>query len=106
MARTAQISKEKCQSIITLRHEGQSIHNISRTLKVSTSAVAKTSAIIFAGLLKTCWYYKHRQGEFENVSEDTCQLVSACLQYTSWYSIWPCGLGNVDLFKGLTHIGC
>jgi hypothetical protein len=28
------------------------------------------------------------------------------LQYTSWYSIWPCGLGNVDLFKGLTHIGC
>ena len=46
------------------------------------------------------------QGEVENVSEDTCQLVSACSQYTSWYSIWPCGLVNVDLFKGLTHIGC
>ena len=30
MARTAQISKEK-QSIITLRHEGQSMRNISRT---------------------------------------------------------------------------
>ena len=42
MARTAQISKEKRQSIITLRHEGQSIRNISRTLKVSSSAVAKT----------------------------------------------------------------
>jgi transposase len=42
MARTAQISKEKRQSIITLRHEGQSIRNISRTFKVSSSAVAKT----------------------------------------------------------------
>ncbi|CDQ71618.1 unnamed protein product [Oncorhynchus mykiss] len=36
MTRTAQISKEKRQSIITLRHERQSI------LKVSSSAVAKT----------------------------------------------------------------
>jgi hypothetical protein len=35
MARTAQISKEKRQSIITLTHEGQSIRNFS-------SAVAKT----------------------------------------------------------------
>ena len=42
MARTAEISKEKRQSIITLRHVGQSIWNISRTLKVYTSAVAKT----------------------------------------------------------------
>ena len=42
MVRTAQISKEKLQSIITLRHEGQSMQNISRTLKVSSSAVAKT----------------------------------------------------------------
>ena len=42
MARTAQIIKEKRQSIITLRHEGQSIRKISRTLKVSTSAVAQT----------------------------------------------------------------
>ena len=41
MARTAQISKEKRQLTITLRHEGQSIQNISRTLKVSSSAVAK-----------------------------------------------------------------
>ena len=39
MARTAQISKEKRQSIITLKHEGQSIRIMSRTLKVS-SAVA------------------------------------------------------------------
>ena len=44
MARTAQISKEKWQSIITLRHEGQSMRNISRTLKVSSSAVAKPSS--------------------------------------------------------------
>jgi transposase len=42
MARTAQISKEKKQSIITLRHEGQSVQKISRTLTVSLSAVAKT----------------------------------------------------------------
>ena len=42
MARTAQISKEKRQSIIILRHEGQSMSNISGTLKVSSSAVAKT----------------------------------------------------------------
>jgi transposase len=42
MARTAQLSKKKRQSIITLRHEGQLIRNISRTFKVSSSAVAKT----------------------------------------------------------------
>ena len=42
MERTAQISKEKGQSIITLRHEGQSIWTISRTLNVSSSEVAKT----------------------------------------------------------------
>ena len=42
MARTAQIRKEKRQSIITLRHEGQSIWKISRTLNVSSSAAAKT----------------------------------------------------------------
>jgi transposase-like protein len=41
MARKAQISKEKQQSIITLRHEGQSIGKCSRTLKVSSSAVVK-----------------------------------------------------------------
>ena len=42
MSRTAQISKEKLKSIITLRHDGQSMQKISRTLKVSSSAVAKT----------------------------------------------------------------
>jgi hypothetical protein len=42
MVRTAQISKEKQQSIITLRHEGQSIWNISRSFKVSSNAVSKT----------------------------------------------------------------
>ena len=40
MARKAQISKEKRKSI-TLRHEGQSMQNTSRTFKVS-SAVAKS----------------------------------------------------------------
>ena len=42
MARTAQISKEERPFIITLRHEGQSIRHISRTLKVSSSADTKT----------------------------------------------------------------
>ena len=42
MARTSQISKEKRQSIIILRHERQSIQNISKTFKVSSTAVAKT----------------------------------------------------------------
>ena len=42
MAKTAQISKAKRQSIITLRHESQSIRNISRSLTVSSSAVAKS----------------------------------------------------------------
>ena len=42
MARTALISKEKQQSIIALRHEDESIRKISRTLKVSSSDVAKT----------------------------------------------------------------
>jgi Mor family transcriptional regulator len=42
MARTAQISKEKQKSIITSRHEGQSIQEMSRTFKVSSSADAKT----------------------------------------------------------------
>ena len=37
-----QLSKEKRQSIITLRQEGQSIRKISRTFNVSSSAVAKT----------------------------------------------------------------
>jgi transposase len=41
MATTARISKEKRQSIITLKHEGQSIWNISRTFKVSSGAVEK-----------------------------------------------------------------
>ena len=41
MSSTAQISKEKQQSIITLRHESQSMWKISRTFKVSSSAVAK-----------------------------------------------------------------
>ena len=41
MARTAQISKGKRQSSITLRHEGQSIWKMSRTFKVSSNAMAK-----------------------------------------------------------------
>ena len=42
MSRTAQISTEKRQSIITLRHDGQSIRKMSRTLNVSSSVIAKT----------------------------------------------------------------
>ena len=41
MARTNQLSKEKQQSIITLRTEGQSVCKIAKTLNVSPSAVAK-----------------------------------------------------------------
>ena len=36
------------------------------------------------GLLETCMYYILSQGEVENVSEDTCQLVRACSEYPSW----------------------
>lgn len=42
MAKNAQLSKEKRQSVITLRREGQSLRQIARTLQVSVSAVAKT----------------------------------------------------------------
>ena len=42
MERTTQLSKEKRESIITLRHEDQSIWKILRTLNVSSSAVTKT----------------------------------------------------------------
>ena len=42
MAETAEVSKEKGQFIITLRQEAQSIRKMSRTLKDSSSAVAKT----------------------------------------------------------------
>ena len=41
MIRTAQISKEKQQSIITLRHEGQSTWKISRTLARMRTATRK-----------------------------------------------------------------
>ena len=52
--KTAQINKEKRQFIITLRHEGQSIRNIPRTLKVSSSAVEKSSsAMMKLALMKT-----------------------------------------------------
>ena len=42
MGKTAQISKEKRQSAITLRNEGQSLRKIARTLQLSVTAVAKT----------------------------------------------------------------
>ena len=48
MARTAEISKEKQQSIITLRHEGQSIR------KISSSAAGKpSSAMMKLALMRT-----------------------------------------------------
>ena len=54
MSRTVQTSKEKWQSIITLRHEGKSIRNISRTLNVSKRAVAKpSSAMMKLALMRT-----------------------------------------------------
>ena len=58
MARTAQISKEKQQAIITLRPEGQSMWKMSRTLKVSSSAVTKPSSAIKLALNED----RHRKG--------------------------------------------
>ena len=43
MAGTTPLSQEKRPSILTLRNEGQSIRKMSRTLNVSSSAVAKTN---------------------------------------------------------------
>jgi hypothetical protein len=40
-----------------------------------------------------------RQGEFENVSEDTCCSWSA-------HAVWPGSLVNIDMCKDLIHIGC
>jgi hypothetical protein len=42
MARTAQISKEKQQSIITLRHVSQSIQTISSAVKKNIKLYDKT----------------------------------------------------------------
>ena len=51
MSRTAQISKEKRQSIITLRHEGQSIQKMSITLKVQLQK--PSSAMMKLALMRT-----------------------------------------------------
>ena len=32
----------------------------------------------YGGLLESCRYYRLGQGHDENISEDTCQLVSTC----------------------------
>ena len=54
------------------------------------------AVVIYAGYLgilghrdygclhETCRYYRLGQGEVENVSEDTCQLISTCVEYASW----------------------
>ena len=52
LARTAQIRKEKQQSIITLRHEGQSIWSISITFTVSSSAVNVSSQKTSRAMMK------------------------------------------------------
>ena len=46
----------------------------------------------YGGLLEKCWYYILRQGEVENVSEDTCQMVSACSEYMSDIPSGPASL--------------
>ena len=55
MARTAQIIKEKGLSIITLRHEGQSIRNISRTFKkfLQVQSQKPSSAMMKLALMRT-----------------------------------------------------
>ncbi|KAL7850445.1 hypothetical protein SRHO_G00197940 [Serrasalmus rhombeus] len=42
MAKHAQLSREKRESIIKLRKEGQSLRKIAKTLQVSVNAVSKT----------------------------------------------------------------
>lgn len=42
MGRTTQLNKEKQQSIITLRHESQSIQKISKTLNLSCALYYET----------------------------------------------------------------
>ena len=54
------------------------------------------------GLLETRRYYRLGQGEVQNVSEDTCQLVSTFSEYGLVIHL---ALVNVNLFKGLSHIG-
>ena len=51
MPRTAQISKDKRQSIITLKHEGKSIQNILRTMKVQSQK--PSSAMMKLALMRT-----------------------------------------------------
>ena len=45
-------------------------------------------SLAFLGTGTMVVYLKHGirlgQGEVENVSEDTCQLVNGCSEYTSW----------------------
>ena len=54
MARAAQIRKEKWQSIITLRHEGQSMWKISWTLKFLQVPLQKpSSAMMKLALMRT-----------------------------------------------------
>ena len=57
MARTAQISKEKQQFIITLRREGQSIWNISKTLKVQSQN--PSSVMMKLSLMRTTTGKEH-----------------------------------------------
>ena len=76
MARTAQISKEKWQSIITLRREGQSIRTISRTLKVSSSAVEKTIKHYDETGSHEAHHRKVRT-RVSSVAEDKCIRVTA-----------------------------
>ena len=52
MARTAQISKEKLQFIITLRHEGQSVRKISRKF-LQVQSPKPSSAMMKLALMRT-----------------------------------------------------
>jgi hypothetical protein len=78
MARSAQISNEKQQSIITLRHEDQSIRKMSRTEKFLQVQSQKPSSDDETGSHED----HHRKGRprVTSAAEDKCIRVNLRIQ--------------------------
>ena len=105
MARAVQISKEKRQSIITLRHEGESIRNISRTLNLfQVESQQPSSAMMKLALMRTgtgkedChqgkgWLLCRNSTMKERFTVYSEQLMLRCVCYLNfeafiWAAIW------------------
>ncbi|XP_064815323.1 uncharacterized glycosyltransferase RBE_0706-like isoform X1 [Oncorhynchus masou masou] len=84
---------------LKVRVAQQQPQNITALEEICMEEWAKIPAIVCENLVKTyrkrltsviankeyiTKYYRLRQGEVENVSEDTCQFIRACLEHTSW----------------------